>query len=391
MPCNPVRVLFLMARTGGGHLSVSQAIAQALQHHCGDAVRTTLVDALADYAPFPFSHLEDFYPLWIGRLVWSWRWGYRLTDGPHRATVIMRLFWPLAWPATRRLLREQPADVIVSAHPLTNHPLLWGIRRLKLATRLVTVVTDPVSVHPFWLAPGVDRCLVGSQEARRKALACGLASERVRITGLPVSRGFAAGLTGPAAARRELGWPVDERPVVLLVGGGEGMGGLEAIAQAINQARPNARLAIVAGRNERMRQRLQAVAWHLPAHVYGFVQHMPVLMSAADLLITKAGPSTLSEAFIAGLPMILSSAIPGQEEGNVRWVVENGAGVWAPDPTQIATLVSRWTSPASKTLESMAKRSSVLARPQAADQVAEEVWQVACRKESCRNGLTKGR
>ncbi len=376
MPSRSIRVLFLMARTGGGHLSASQAIAEALYHHYGDAVHTHLVDALADYAPFPFSRLEDAYPIWIGRLLWTWRWGYRLTDGPRRATAILRLFWPLVWPAARRLLREHPADLIVSAHPLTNHPVLWAIRRLGRAIPLVTVVTDPVSVHPFWLAPGVDRCLVGSQPARHKALACGLPAAIVRVTGLPVSRRFVAGLTDPVTARRRLGWPADERPVVLLVGGGEGMGQLEKIARAIDQAQPDARLAIVAGRNEPLRRRLATTAWHIPTQVYGFVQHMPWLMSAADLLVTKAGPSTLSEAFIAGLPLILSGAIPGQEEGNVRLVVQSGAGVWAPDPARIASLVGRWTEATASVLAPMAARSRSLARPQAADEAAREIGQL---------------
>jgi 1,2-diacylglycerol 3-beta-galactosyltransferase len=69
--------------------------------------------------------------------------------------------------------------------------------------------------------------------------------------------------------------------------------------------------------------------------VYGFVQDMPDFMRAADVLITKAGPGTISEAFIAGLPMILYSRLPGQEDGNVGYVVDNGAGVWAPRPDAV--------------------------------------------------------
>ena len=100
----------------------------------------------------------------------------------------------------------------------------------------------------------------------------------------------------------------------------------------------------------------------------------------ADLLITKAGPGSLHEAFLAGLPLILSGAVPGQEEGNVRLVVEGGAGVWAPRPAQAAALVARWTGAETGLLAHMAARSRALARPGAANAVAEEIWQLTLTK-----------
>jgi 1,2-diacylglycerol 3-beta-galactosyltransferase len=107
---------------------------------------------------------------------------------------------------------------------------------------------------------------------------------------------------------------------------------------------------------------------------------MPRLMSAADLLITKAGPGSLHEAFLAGLPLILVGAVPGQEEGNVRLVIEGGAGVWAPNPAQAAAVVARWTHSESDVLQPLANRSRALARPDAAAAVADQIWQLALTK-----------
>jgi 1,2-diacylglycerol 3-beta-galactosyltransferase len=340
------------------------------------------VDALGDYAPFPFSRLTDIYPWWINRAAATWRWGYQLSDGQRRAKAVLRLFWPLVWPRTQRLLNDHPADVIVSSHPLTNHYVAWALRRLARPTPTLTLVTDPVSVHPFWLSPEVDCCLVGTHEARCKALACGFREEQVRVTGLPVNPCFVEGLLEKEKARRTLGWAPD-RPLVLIIGGGEGMGRLYQIARAIDATCLSVQLAVVAGRNQRLQQRLEATAWRLPSYIYGLVHHtreMPRLMSAADLLITKAGPGSLHEAFLAGLPLILSGAVPGQEEGNVRLVVEGGAGVWAPRPAQAAALVARWTGAETGLLAHMAARSRALARPGAADAVAQEIWQLALTK-----------
>jgi 1,2-diacylglycerol 3-beta-galactosyltransferase len=360
-------------------LRAAEAITEALRRRYGEAVVVEVVDALGEYAPFPFDRLADFYPWWINRAAMTWRWSYRLTDGHRRGAAILRLFWPLAWPRVRRLLRRYPADVIVSVHPITNHYLAWALRRLGRTTPLLTLVTDPVSVHPFWLSSEVNHCLVGSDEARRKALACGLQPEQVRVTGLPVNPCFVDGLEDKMRARRALGWRPD-RPAALLIGGGEGMGQLYRTARAIDATCAGLQLAVVAGRNRRLQERLLASAWRLPTHVYGFVDHrreMPRLMSAADLLISKAGPGTLHEAFLAGLPLILNGAVPGQEEGNVRLVVEGGAGVWSPEPSQVAALVARWAGGESEVLARMSACSRALARPHAAVAVADEVWRLA--------------
>jgi 1,2-diacylglycerol 3-beta-galactosyltransferase len=103
--------------------------------------------------------------------------------------------------------------------------------------------------------------------------------------------------------------------------------------------------------------------------IHGFVQEMPDFMRAADVLITKAGPGTISEAFIAGLPMILYARLPGQEEGNIRYVAAEGAGIWAPRPEQIVSALSTWIENPARRQEAVAACRR-LARPQAARQIA---------------------
>ncbi len=373
------RVLILMAHTGGGHLRAAEAVTEALRRRHGSAVAVEILDALGDYAPVPFNRLADIYPWWINQAAVTWSCGYRLTDGRRRTRALLRLFWPVVWPRAKRLFCHHPADVVVSLHPLTNHYATWALRRLGRAVPTLTLVTDPVSVHPFWLSPEVDRCLVGSAEAQLKALSCGLTLDQVSVTGLPVNPCFVDGLVDKAQARQALGWALD-RPAVLMLGGGEGMGRLFETARAIDTVCSNIQGAVVAGRNYRLQERLESVDWRLPTYVYGFVHHtreMPRLMSAADILITKAGPGTIHEAFLAGLPLVLNSAIPGQEDGNVRLVVDAGAGVWSPDPARVAALVAHWTGEDKAGLACMAARSRALARPDAATAVADQVWQLA--------------
>jgi 1,2-diacylglycerol 3-beta-galactosyltransferase len=105
------------------------------------------------------------------------------------------------------------------------------------------------------------------------------------------------------------------------------------------------------------------------------VNEMPTMMRAADILVTKAGPGTISEALNAGLPMVLYSRLPGQEEGNVQYVEDEGAGVWAPGPRNAAQAVAHWLE-SPEELARYAEACRRIARPTAAVDAAEAVWQV---------------
>jgi UDP:flavonoid glycosyltransferase YjiC (YdhE family) len=107
---------------------------------------------------------------------------------------------------------------------------------------------------------------------------------------------------------------------------------------------------------------------------------MPELMGASDVLVTKAGPGTLSEAFIAGLPVIISDFIPGQEEGNVHYVLEHLAGAYAPDPAKIVSRLRKWLHPDDNTLSQMAANAAALARPEAALIVAQRLHHLLIEK-----------
>ena len=102
------RVLILIAHTGSGHLRAAEAVAEALRRRYGAAAVVEILDAVGDYAPFPFCRLADLYPRWIDQAQVTWDWGYKLTDGPRRAKGLLRLFWPLVWPRARRLLCQYP-------------------------------------------------------------------------------------------------------------------------------------------------------------------------------------------------------------------------------------------------------------------------------------------
>jgi len=372
------RLLFLFSDTGGGHRSAAYAVAETLQNLHGEQAQIELVDALADYAPWPFNRLVNIYPYLVRLRGWPWAAGYHLSDGPRRIALLASGCWPLVRAAVLRLLHGHPSDVIVCCHPVLNHLLLRTLIKTETKTPLITLVTDLTIAHAFWCVPGITRCLVPTEGTRQRALAYGLPEERITVTGLPVSARFVvAAQEDPFVVRRRLGLEPD-LSVVLLVNGAEGMGPLRRISEAVADSGVQAQLVAIAGRNERLQARLVSKTWPLPVRVEGFVYNMHEWMRAADLLVTKAGPSTVSEALVMGLPVMLSGALPGQERPNVDYVVQAGAGVWAPTPRRVAAAVRELLAPGNPRLAQMTARARALAQPDAAHRVAEIVWAVAC-------------
>jgi 1,2-diacylglycerol 3-beta-galactosyltransferase len=361
----PPQILFLFSDTGGGHRSAAEAIIEALHLEYGNAIETKMVDFFKDYAPAPLNRVPVWYPQ-IVRVPQAWGLGYRLSNGNRRARLISSTFWPYVNRNVRNLVKNNPSDLIVSVHPLVTAPVLKALN--KKVQPFVTVVTDLVTTHAFWYHRRTDLCLVPTQAAAARAYKMGLSPEQVRVVGLPVADRFCHPSSDRDLIRKRLGWPAD-RPVVLLVGGGDGMGPLKRTSQKIAASGLDLTLVVIAGRNQSLKDSLEAQNWPVPTFVYGFVKDMPDFMRAADVLVTKAGPGTISEALNAGLPIILYSRLPGQEDGNVEYVVSEGVGVWAPNPNLIVAALREWIDNPDTRLKA-AEASRRAARPEAAREVA---------------------
>ena len=177
-----------------------------------------------------------------------------------------------------------------------------------------------------------------------------------------------------AGVRSRLGLAPD-RPLILMSGGGAGVGRLLPIARTVTHAlrshQVQPQMAIVAGRNSVLERRLRAETWPIPVTVLGYVNNMAEWLAAADLLITKAGPGALAEAACLGTPALITGYIPGQEAGNVTWMVEHGAGVFEPEIDRIANRVVDLLRPGNPELASMSAAASTLAQPDAARQIAQ--------------------
>ena len=364
-------VVLLFSDTGGGHRSAAQAIIEALEIYYPHQVTTEMVDFFIEYAPPPLDLAPATYAQ-MGQVPELWKFGYKLSNGKRRSEVIQEVLWPYIRKSTEKLVKEHPCDLFVSVHPLVNTPILKALEQDSIP--YITVITDMVTTHAFWYNTSATLTLAPTPEARERGLEFGIDPDRIKVVGQPIADAFRRPSASKADLRTQLGWPKD-LPVVLMIGGGEGMGPLEETVRAVDQANLDMMMVVVAGRNQTLKDRLEMADLQTPHEILGFVENMPDLMSAGDIVITKAGPGTISEAFVAGLPIILYSRMPGQEDGNIDYVVDKGAGVWAPEPEEVVGILEKWID-RPKLRETIAGISKSLAQPDASKNISGEIIKI---------------
>jgi UDP-N-acetylglucosamine:LPS N-acetylglucosamine transferase len=393
------KVLFLIADTGAGHRSAANAIHHAMRllaespelslprmpvpagggraerprrPKANDGWEATIVDAFVKSMRFPLRKGASLYgpaikhsPRLYGRF-------FRMTNTSNRFTAAWRLARPFWYQGLMRLFLETQPDVIVSVHPLLNHSSLKVLRDLGVKVPFITVVTDLVSVHCAWLAREVSAIAVPTQVAYDLALEAGIPARRVHLLGMPIDPKFARPApVDRATLRQQLGLD-PSLPTALLVGGGEGAIGLAEAATALGHSALDMQLVVVTGRNQQLHSHLLRAKrlFTVPAQMLGFVHNMPDLMHAADVIVTKAGPGTITEAMACGLPIVLTGAIPGQEEGNLEWVVRNDLGVLARTPEEVVEALRELLTPGSPRLQQLRSNVRQVSQPEAAFDIA---------------------
>jgi len=311
---------------------------------------------------------------------WLWRFNFEFTSAKPVSALMFATYGTLVSRSFAAAFDKYVPDLVVSVHPLMQHIPIRVLQRRRARTRakpppFTTVVTDLTSCHPTWFHRGVAACFVPTPEVEVLALKAGLAKHQIIMHGLPIRPAFASRLPPLDKLRKQLG--IDPKgPVILLMGGGEGMGLLEATCEALGKQLPaHAQVVVVCGRNKALAAKLsgRVSSYTCTVHVKGFLTNVDEWMGASDLVITKAGPGTIAEALIRGVPLMLNGAIPCQEEGNVPYVVDNGVGRFSTDPGAIAKQVADWCGAGAAELAEMAKRAKALGRPHATFDIVEDL------------------
>lgn len=364
----PKHVLLLSVSAGAGHTRAAEAIRAAASG--APDVTATHLDVMK-YMPAGLHKLHtDFYIGLLNRHPSLWGHLYQITQEARPGGSTQRLRRAIAHLASRGLLRDIDAlrpDAIVCTHFLPAEILSNAHGKRRPPCPVWVQVTD-FSLHRMWVQQHMAGYFAANDEVAFRIRAWGVAPERIHVTGIPVMPAFAqAGERAACAAQ----WGLDPgRPTFLLMGGGAGLGKLEGVAGHLLACGADCQLVAVAGRNARALERLQALARRHPGRLLalGYCEQVERLMACADLVITKPGGLTSSECLAMGVPMLLNAAIPGLEERNADYLLEQGVALKAFDELTLRYRVGHLLAHPEK-LADMGRRAKALGRPGAAGDV----------------------
>jgi len=369
---NRLRVAVFSCSYGGGHQRVAEVLAQQFRRLPGCEV--TVYDYIETFIGHLYNVVSTFF--YVGTVRWApwiWRWFYRTTSGISSDSATQRFINALGKGRLARFLATQRPDLVVCAYCVPAGAISELKQAGRTAVPCVTVVTDH-AVHSQWIHPHVDLYIVSSEYVRDGMVARGLPAERVLATGIPIDPRFAVPLDR-RDLRRAHGLDPEEPVILAMVGAANLVRGPVDLYRVLAELPRPVQILFVCGRDERLRRAIEAIrpsARGDRVRVFGYVDDVHELMTMSDLLVSKAGGVTTSEALAAELPMIAVSPVPGQEEENLAFLADIGAIVAAPTPADLRRILLDLLDHPDR-LERMREAARRVKRPDAAARAADAI------------------
>lgn len=368
------KVLLLSVSAGAGHVRAAQAIEAY-------AKQTAHIEALhidvMDYVPKSFRKIYiDTYIKIVQKYPMIWGFIYKKTD---KAKVtdplqkLRRLIERINTKALSHVINDFSPDAIICTHFLPAELLMHKINNDNYQVPVWVQITD-FDLHRMWVIPKMEGYFTANNEVAFRLQQNGISYQNIHETGIPIMPNFSEQLNkNDCLTSYGLS---SNTPTLLLMGGGAGLGNLDEVAEYLLSQIEEIQLIVLAGKNERTLQALQKVASQYPHRLFpqGFTDKVEQLMACADLVITKPGGLTSSECLAMGLPMIIHAPIPGQEEHNADFLLEQGVALKAIDELGLVYRIKQLLNNPQQLLL-MKQKAQQLGKPLAAQQVLDIVTQ----------------
>jgi processive 1,2-diacylglycerol beta-glucosyltransferase len=366
-----MRIVIATVTVGGGHLQAATALEEAWHsRRPKDAAKK--VDIFDFNPPIYKKVYNEAYLRMVEHAPELWALLFNKTDNPKLAQKTNHLRRSLSRRINHgfaKYLKEFRPEAVLCTHYL---PLvILGSLKSKIAAFkpfTVCIVTD-FEAHALWMESAVDLYCVAAEETKASLVARGTCAEKVVVTGIPIAAKFSSKID-PATVRKRFGLR-DDLPTLLVLAGGFGIGPVGKMLLALGAVRKPMQVVVVAGKNEALRRELAGQDHSHPTHVFGFVTNMHELMAVADLILTKPGGLTSSEALARGKPLLIFNPIPGQEAANSDFLLERGAAVKVTRLEELPFRIERLIG--LKKLPDLAAKARMLGKPLAAQEVCRAV------------------
>ena len=311
-----MKVLILSASIGSGHTKAAEAVQLGIRNE-ELGIETQIVDFMSKEISTLNWLTKKFYLSALKFIPDLYDRIYNFM-GKRKVGILTRFLTSTSMYFTfAKLLKKFQPDVVICTHPFPEAAAsLWKFLHAKSARKflLATILTD-YSLHEIWIYSEVDIYFVATEEMKSELAALSNPSQEIFATGIPIDLKF-----GSLQKKSP-----QEKFTVLIMGGGLGLGSIEETLQELEKISAQLKIIVVCGQNEKLLSRLKKFQSRHQTEIFGNVDNVADLMSESDLLITKPGALTMTEALAVGLPMILHAPIPGPEAKNAEYAIKNFA------------------------------------------------------------------
>lgn len=367
------KIIILYSTGGMGHKKAALALFKVFQE-MAEEVDAEVVDVL-EYGNrfYKFLYL-DFYVFLMTRARWLWGALYyfsntRIVDALTRG--LRGWLDHRSLPGLGEMLIEKAPDAIVATHFLL--PSIAGIlkKNKDFRARTSTIITD-YGPHSYWLSDYIDMFFVGSEPAMMELSKRGVPVEKIEVTGIPTTEEFRKAFDHDSV-RGTYGMEKGRR-TIFLMSGGFGVGPIEEMLLSLNSCEADIQVITVCGHNKEVHRKVELLRDKLkyPLVLFGFTDKVAELMSVSDMMITKAGGISVTEALNMSLPMILFASVPGQETWNEHFLIRSGAAEKAEKVGDIPGITDRMLL-APDVYASFKKHIGEIRRPDAAERIRDIV------------------
>ena len=355
-------VLFLSVSAGGGHLKAAEAIKEKIEQVYPGS-RTMIVDVFRHLNPVVDKLIIGSYLSTLKKTPNIYGKLYEISEAGDNISDLSNTVNKLLSFKIKKLINEFAPSIIVCTHPFPLQMVATLKSRGKISTPSVAVVTDYVA-HPLWFHNCADAYVVAHQHIKYDMIERGVPEEIIYPYGIPVCSDFLY-----RRNRKDLltEFGLQDKLTALIMGGSLGFGEIKNTFLSMLNSKKDLQIIVITGKNVKLKRQLEIYAQHKDKKVVllSYTTRIPDLMDVADFIITKPGGMTVSEALVKELPMFIISPIPGQEERNALFLVNNGAAARIMDNGRTDSILSQIIDNPLR-VRHMKEMSRYLARPNAA-------------------------
>lgn len=319
------KILIFTSSFGSGHKIAAGNIKEGLTAVSGKKHNVKIVDFINSVSKIIGKTTEKAHMTYTKYAPTIFKYIYKTSDKEWKIKLFNYLNYPLIIQNTKKLLRKEKPDIIISTHPLWDFIIKKANEKTDKNAKFISVVTDSILVHRAWITANPDYHIVPNIDTAKSLKKLGVQEKKIKVLGFPVSLNFKQ-KSQKTEMYKKLNFDKNIKTGLMVLNSAVINGNLEIIKK-IAKSNLNIQLMIITGENKKIREEISKIKSNIKIKTFGWIKNMAPYIKSCDFVITKAGGAIVMECIAAKKPLIITQVIPGQEEGNVMLIKKYKLGL----------------------------------------------------------------